>query len=149
MPKSAKKPCGYPGCPELVSSGRCPKHKIANQRDNSCYRDPLVVALYNSSRWKGMRRLQLIAFPWCAACLTVSIYAAATTADHVVPHRGDPELFYNGELQSLCFSCHSRKTAGETLHKTEGRGGEKLSGRGDTAQGWRRREKISQQEDSG
>jgi 5-methylcytosine-specific restriction enzyme A len=31
-------------------------------------------------------------------------------ADHVEPHRGDPNLFWNGQLQSLCFECHdSRK----------------------------------------
>jgi 5-methylcytosine-specific restriction enzyme A len=30
----------------------------------------------------------------------------ATVADHITPHRGDPELF-KGPLQSLCASCHS------------------------------------------
>jgi 5-methylcytosine-specific restriction endonuclease McrA len=30
----------------------------------------------------------------------------ATVADHVVPHRGDPELFWHGRLQSLCKACH-------------------------------------------
>jgi hypothetical protein len=28
-------------------------------------------------------------------------------ADHVVPHRGDPDLFWQGALQSLCATCHS------------------------------------------
>lgn len=31
----------------------------------------------------------------------------ASVADHVVPHRGDRELFFHGVLQSLCGSCHS------------------------------------------
>lgn len=31
---------------------------------------------------------------------------AATVADHVTPHRGDPALFA-GPLQSLCGPCHS------------------------------------------
>lgn len=31
----------------------------------------------------------------------------ATVADHVEPHRGDPEKFWNGELQSLCDTCHN------------------------------------------
>lgn len=30
----------------------------------------------------------------------------ATVADHVVPHRGDIELFFEGRLQSLCKPCH-------------------------------------------
>jgi hypothetical protein len=30
----------------------------------------------------------------------------ATVADHVVPHRGDEALFFEGDLQSLCKDCH-------------------------------------------
>ena len=32
---------------------------------------------------------------------------AATVVDHVVPHRGNSTLFWQGELQSLCFSHHN------------------------------------------
>jgi 5-methylcytosine-specific restriction endonuclease McrA len=32
---------------------------------------------------------------------------AASVADHVQPHNGDPHLFWYGELQSLCFACHN------------------------------------------
>lgn len=31
----------------------------------------------------------------------------ATIADHIEPHRGDVEKFWNGELQPLCGQCHS------------------------------------------
>ena len=38
----------------------------------------------------------------------------ATDVDHIVPHRGDARLLYDeNNLQSLCKSCHSRKTATE------------------------------------
>ncbi len=33
---------------------------------------------------------------------------AATVADHVEPHRGDPVKFWEGRLQSLCKPCHDR-----------------------------------------
>jgi hypothetical protein len=46
---------------------------------------------------------------------------AATVADHVIPHKGDPTLFWDGELQSLCdadpWRCHSSHK-----QKTERRG---------------------------
>ena len=39
---------------------------------------------------------------------------AATVADHIRPHKGDRDAFFNGELASLCKSCHdSRKKAME------------------------------------
>jgi 5-methylcytosine-specific restriction protein A len=35
-------------------------------------------------------------------------------ADHVVPHKGDWLLFVDEKnLQGLCLSCHSKKTATE------------------------------------
>jgi hypothetical protein len=34
----------------------------------------------------------------------------ATECDHIQPHRGDPVKFYSGPFQSLCKSCHSKKT---------------------------------------
>lgn len=40
--------------------------------------------------------------------------AEATDVDHVTPHKGDAGLMYaNENVQSLCESCHSRKTATE------------------------------------
>ena len=39
---------------------------------------------------------------------------AATDVDHVKPHKGDAELFWDeANWQALCHACHSRKTAAE------------------------------------
>jgi hypothetical protein len=57
-------------------------------------------------RWRRRRERQLRAEPLCRLCLALrGRTVEATIADHVVPHRGDPELF-EGELQSLCAPCH-------------------------------------------
>ena len=41
-------------------------------------------------------------------------YVRATDVDHIVPHRGDPALFWDEEnWQALCHSCHSKKTRNE------------------------------------
>jgi 5-methylcytosine-specific restriction protein A len=38
----------------------------------------------------------------------------ATVVDHVVPHRGDPVLFWEeSNWQSQCQPCHDAKTARE------------------------------------
>lgn len=48
--------------------------------------------------------------PWCAA----GCGRPADHVDHVAPHRGDEELFWDiSNLQSLCRSCHSAKTMRE------------------------------------
>ncbi|WP_435645121.1 HNH endonuclease [Butyricicoccus porcorum] len=41
-------------------------------------------------------------------------YTRATVVDHIVPHRGDPKLFWDQtNWQSLCKQCHDRKTMTE------------------------------------
>lgn len=40
-------------------------------------------------------------------CEALGRVTSATTVDHVIPHRGDETLFWEGELQSLCSTCHS------------------------------------------
>lgn len=49
---------------------------------------------------------QLEIEPLCAFCLTVGLTTAATIADHIVPHRGDLDLFWHGDIQSLCKQHH-------------------------------------------
>ncbi len=63
--------------------------------------------LYNSRQWRSTRLAQITAEPLCRRCLAGGLTVAATVADHVVAHRGDVQAFWNGDLQSLCASCHS------------------------------------------
>ena len=51
--------------------------------------------------------------PLCRHCLDRGEVKPATDVDHVKPHKGDPDLFWHGQLQSLCKECHSVKTAQE------------------------------------
>ena len=117
MPHAALKPCSYPGCAVLVPRGYCEKHAREQTREDArMYHRPDIQRLYTSSRWQAIRRMQLSREPWCAECLTKGVYTQATDVDHVQPHRGNRAAFYQGELQSLCHPCHSRKTSGEVLN---------------------------------
>ena len=73
-------------------------------------------ALYNTSKWKRLRVLQLTAHPLCKLCLERGTPTVATVVDHVVPHRGDRTLFFLGELQSLCEPCHNIEKKREEMH---------------------------------
>ncbi len=73
-------------------------------------RSPQAIAyrgLYRTYAWRQRRARQLAREPWCAMCLAHGKQMRASVADHVVPHRGDAHLFWQGRLQSLCMSCHS------------------------------------------
>lgn len=69
--------------------------------------------LYNLAGWKKRRVEQLTRDPLCGYCLAAGMTTEATIADHVIPHRGDPDLFWFGELQSLCKLHHDSTKARE------------------------------------
>lgn len=110
MLKALRK-CRYPGCMVLTAEGYCPAHKPKHTRRASAawhylYTDPRYG-------WADRRARHLLAEPWCRECAAKGLRVRATDVDHVVPHRGNVELFLHGELQSLCHACHARKTVAE------------------------------------
>jgi hypothetical protein len=40
-------------------------------------------------------------------CLDQGKVVPAEIVDHIIPHKGDINLFWLGKLQSLCATCHS------------------------------------------
>ena len=62
--------------------------------------------LYGTKQWFRLRQKQLMKQPLCEYCLKFGKVEAARVVDHVKPHKGNEELFYNGELASLCKKCH-------------------------------------------
>ena len=114
------KPCRRSGCAELVrGGGYCPKHQIKadqvrrsvqpERRESAAYHN-----LYYSRRWRMLRAEQLIAEPFCRECGRRGIRTRAEDIDHIKPHKGNKRLFFDpSNLQSLCHSCHSRKTIAE------------------------------------
>ena len=74
---------------------------------------PEYTALYGKRAWRRKSAAQLKREPLCRDCLSRGLVTPAKHADHIEPHQGDAELFWNGDLQSLCVECHSVKTARE------------------------------------
>jgi 5-methylcytosine-specific restriction endonuclease McrA len=70
-------------------------------------RQALSQTWYKSRRWERRRLLQLKQFPMCAMCKKEGKDFAANVADHVIPHREDPQKFWFSALQSLCDRHHS------------------------------------------
>lgn len=120
VPKKPKRPCSYPGCPELTDERYCKKHKQETEKTYGKSCRP-YSHLYNSSRWRKLRRQFLIKHPLCAECRRLGVINPSRVVDHIKPHQGDESLFWDEtNLQALCKSCHDRKTA-----KEDGRWGRK------------------------
>jgi 5-methylcytosine-specific restriction protein A len=75
--------------------------------------------MYLTPEWqRDLRPAQLLREPFCRECAKRGLRTKATRVDHVVDHKGDWALFSNrANLQSLCESCHNRKTAKEQAKK--------------------------------
>lgn len=70
--------------------------------------DPRRTIPLNSARWRKLRAYILRESPMCEHCMARGILTPATEVDHV---SGDPSDNSMANLQSLCHSCHSIKTA--------------------------------------
>lgn len=117
------RPCRKPGCPELTREGWCPKHKPkqAPRRESAAWH-----AWYSLPVWTDdLRPMQLLREPFCRECAKRGLRVWATDVDHVVDHKGDWARFVDRDnLESLCHSCHSRKTMRDvwkSRKKTDGR----------------------------
>lgn len=113
------RPCRHPGCTALVSGGYCETHKPRDS-DRRSAEAKAWHWMYLTPEWTDdLRPTQLLNEPWCCECAKRGIRTRATDVDHVEPHNGDWELFTDrSNLQSLCHSCHSRKTMAESRAKS-------------------------------
>lgn len=109
MPSAPLRVCAEPGCPARVTSGRCAAH----QREQRQHETRFQQGAYGRP-WRRLRDAHLVNHPWCVECQQAGLTIVADEVDHIVPHRGDRALMFDPtNLQSLCVSHHSAKTARE------------------------------------
>jgi 5-methylcytosine-specific restriction protein A len=96
--------CSQPGCGSPATyRGRCATH--ATQNNTATHQNRSV---YNSKRWRVLRRMVLYNTPLCGECGNI-----ATDADHITPIEDGGAPWDMMNLSSLCHPCHSRKTRHE------------------------------------
>ena len=113
MAMKPARPCRKPGCCQLTRDGWCDAHRPVPQHQRRISAE--WHAWYGLPLWKyELRPRQLAREPFCRECARRGLRVRATVVDHIVPHRGDWLRFTDpGNLQSLCKTCHDRKTAAE------------------------------------
>lgn len=114
-PQRAKRPCLVSSCREYsTNQGYCDKHqdkirKKDRERGTSHQRG-------YDARWNKARIEHLDEHPLCVDCARREYIMPATVVDHIIPHKGNDELFWDrSNWQSLCKTCHDRKTATEDM----------------------------------
>lgn len=95
--------------------GRCPDcaRRYNAQTHRTGRLEPTGGRMYGKRRWLMLRRRRLAIEPMCRACAAQGIDELASEVDHLTPveQGGDPWALEG--TQSLCASCHARKTRRE------------------------------------
>jgi len=115
-PMAPRRPCIEPRCPGFAIPGRarCGAHQRAAWRAANAAKPPELLAFYASSVWKALSRAHRLQNPWCSLCASEGRSTPAVQVDHIVGIRQAPDRALDPEnLQSLCMSCHNRKTFAE------------------------------------
>ena len=119
MPRKPKRPCSYPGCPNLTDGRFCEEHAKEEARHYEHYeRDPATKRRYGRA-WKRIRDSYAAAHPLCEECLAKGVYTPTEEIHHILPlSQGGTHDREN--LKALCKACHARIHAerGDRWHNT-------------------------------
>lgn len=85
-----------------------PHHKRLINRGYDRHRGSARARGYTTA-WDKARKAYLAEHPLCRICQAQNHVRAATVVDHIIPHRGDQELFWDRtNWQPLCAEHHNR-----------------------------------------
>jgi len=117
MPKKAGSACEWPGCPNVHYNGKyCDEHMKERKKDYArSYKlredRSHLLDFYASSAWRGLRQHHITRNPLCVSCEAKGLVVPADHVDHIIEIRDDwDKRLDSTNLQSLCISCHSKKT---------------------------------------
>lgn len=111
--------CNYPHCGLPSTSGKyCDKHKRISREESERVRlrnSPSVQdrkQFYNSVQWRSISKWFRRKNPLCAVCGKIAHHV-----DHIVPLADGGHATSEENLQSLCVSCHTKKTIVEQARR--------------------------------
>ena len=121
MPYKPKRPCSFPGCPNLTDGRFCSEHeRLENKRYEKYDRNPETKRRYGRA-WKRIRDKYVQQHPFCELCYKKGLLVETEQVHHIKPlsEGGDHS---RENLIALCSSCHARIHAerGDRWHKNRG-----------------------------
>ena len=118
-----KRICQFSGCNEMAEPGHiyCAKHLVESQKKhkewlkNNKKKKPFENAArtnnYNNAEWRALRSevLERDNNQCCQCGATASESGFPLEIHHIIPPKGNKELFYNmNNCVTLCKVCHAR-----------------------------------------
>lgn len=114
MPRRSKRPCSYPGCPNLTEGRYCEEHsKLMNSRYEKYQRASGTKQRYGRA-WKRIRDRYVSVHPFCEVCYDRGMLVLTEEVHHQIP-LSEGGTHDNSNLIALCKSCHS------SIHAKNGR----------------------------
>lgn len=112
MPRRALRPCAQPGCPALVTSGRCAAHTV-KRADTYRPKPRDQQRFYGSAEWKALRTRVIREEPVCRICHA----RPSEVVDHI---DGDYRNRARQNLRGLCRTCEASRTGRQHAAKRRG-----------------------------
>ena len=88
------------------------KTKIKKESNNQKF--------YESTAWRKLRKMHVSKNPYCVECAKQGRYIPVQQVDHIVAIEFGGAKLDPDNLQSLCYSCHGKKSAAEKHAKQSG-----------------------------
>ena len=107
MPSRLKKPCSYPGCPNLTHERYCEQHKKQERQRQDEHRGSSRERGYTKT-WEQVRMIKLRQDPLCEPCLEAGRVTPAKMVHHIIPISQGGAVLDMGNLMSVCRECHDR-----------------------------------------
>jgi 5-methylcytosine-specific restriction protein A len=93
--------------PDKIVRSWVPQRKaFEREKDNSDF--------YNSWPWRMFAKRYKEKNPLCVECDKIELVVPVYVVDHIIPINAGGERLSDDNVQSLCESCHNRKSANES-----------------------------------
>jgi 5-methylcytosine-specific restriction protein A len=113
--------CAAMSCSNLTSSKYCEQHRIQKRQVYDKQRGNAQERGY-TARWQKVSKLFLQEHPLCECedCKRIGRLTTATVVHHIVPHKGNYNLFWNQDnWQAMSKKCHDKHTYKEIRQGTK------------------------------
>ena len=107
MPRKPKRPCAFPGCPNLTDKQYCEQHEKTQRKKYNKYERRADVNIRYGRAWRRVRQRYVSAHPLCERCLEQGRMIPVEEVHHKVP-LAEGGTHERSNLISLCKSCHSQ-----------------------------------------